>query len=122
MSQKIDLPATLVKTLAAISAQSGDMLVVYNGQCLGVYKGIDPLQAPLLQKRSYSRYTFDPEKILLILANGPRNVEYIAHALKITPEDIRARKALSNYIRNMAAQGVIKIVPGTKRRHSYEKV
>lgn len=120
----IQLDATLVTCQAEINAKVGDLLLVYGGHCLGVYRGVtkwpaDAAKAPV--NGWVKPFTdFADRDVLAAITTGPKNSMQIGDHMRLSRTDTRSRAHISYFVKQLAARGVIRALPGTRRNHTYE--
>ena len=127
----VSIDATLVTCQTDIQAKAGDMILVFEGNCLGVYRGLVkvPAATPTVVQRAQPASpsakvagASDGMDLVPAFVSGPKSAMQVGDWLRLPRDDKRGRSGISYRIRCLNAAGVIRPLPGTVRNHVYELV
>lgn len=119
----VSLDADLIECLTDVSAKPGDMLLVFAGRCLGVYRGVTTATkaadkaAPAKERASR---TWSPADVTAALQCGPMSALQIGDHYNLPRSDRHPRARLGTAIRQARdAKMIVAVEDGRKVQRTW---
>lgn len=127
--QHVRVAGQLVKLVNDLSAKAGDVLLIVNGHCLGVYTSTEfvtsgaptpakrgtpvavKVHSSRVKKSVYKEAADTRDRILALIASSPMTSADICHGLGFAVSDAKARARVTYLLGNLVKQQKINATP-----------